>query len=51
MTQVAEEADALKHHPHWTNVYNRVDVVLWTHDADNITHLDIELAQRMNALQ
>lgn len=44
MTRVALLADKIDHHPEWFNVYNRVDVVLATHDADGITSLDITMA-------
>jgi len=51
MTQVALLAQAMDHHPDWSNVYNRVHIDLMTHDADNtITELDIKLAQQINAL-
>lgn len=49
MTAVAFEAEALNHHPNWSNVYNRVDVTLWTHDAGGLTELDFSLAAKMNA--
>lgn len=44
MTQVALRAEKLDHHPEWTNVYDRVDVTLTTHDARGLTRLDVELA-------
>ena len=47
MTQVALQAAKMDHHPEWQNVYNRVEVVLTTHDAKGITALDIELANYM----
>jgi 4a-hydroxytetrahydrobiopterin dehydratase len=50
MTAVAREAEALGHHPEWSNVYNRVVVDLSTHDAQGITALDFELASRMDRL-
>ena len=50
MTSVALVAEKLDHHPDWTNVYNRVDVTLWTHDAGGITHRDFDLAEAMNRL-
>jgi 4a-hydroxytetrahydrobiopterin dehydratase len=50
MTEVAREAEALDHHPEWSNVYNRVVVDLVTHDASGITALDFELASRMERL-
>jgi 4a-hydroxytetrahydrobiopterin dehydratase len=50
MAEVAREAEALGHHPEWSNVYNRVVVDLTTHDAQGITPLDFELASRMERL-
>lgn len=50
MASVAVAAEKLDHHPEWFNVYNRVDVVLTTHDADGLTELDVKLARRMDAL-
>ncbi|MDB5482223.1 MAG: pterin-4-alpha-carbinolamine dehydratase [Caulobacteraceae bacterium] len=47
MTRVAMMAEKLDHHPEWFNVYNRVEVVLATHDADGVTELDVTLAQAM----
>jgi len=49
MTRVAEAAETLDHHPDWRNVYNRVQVVLSTHDVDGITGLDFSLAEAMEA--
>ena len=50
MTGAAFEAERLQHHPEWSNVYNRVTVDLTTHDANGITTLDFDLAQRMQQL-
>ncbi len=47
MTRVAIRADQLDHHPEWFNVYNRVEVILTTHDADGVTELDATLAAFM----
>ena len=47
MARAAFEADHLNHHPEWSNVYNRIDVKLTTHDAGGLTEKDIDLAQRM----
>ena len=49
MTRVALRADKMDHHPEWSNVYNRVEVLLTTHDADGVTGLDLEMAQFMDA--
>ncbi len=47
MAAVAIEAEKLNHHPNWSNVYNRVDVTLWTHDSGGITSYDVALATAM----
>jgi 4a-hydroxytetrahydrobiopterin dehydratase len=44
MTTCALIIERLNHHPDWCNVYNRVTVDLFTHDAGGITHKDVELA-------
>jgi 4a-hydroxytetrahydrobiopterin dehydratase len=45
MVRVGFEAEALDHHPEWTNVYNRVSVRLSTHSAGGkVTAKDVELA-------
>ena len=50
MTRAALHAEKLNHHPEWTNVWNRVEVMLITHDCDGLSDLDIRLARRMDAL-
>jgi 4a-hydroxytetrahydrobiopterin dehydratase len=51
MTRVAFEAEAMDHHPDWTNVYNRVAVCLTTHDASGkVTAKDAELAHRIQLI-
>lgn len=51
MTRVAIEAEKLNHHPLWTNVWNKVEIWLSTHDAGNVvTDLDKTLAKRIDAL-
>jgi 4a-hydroxytetrahydrobiopterin dehydratase len=49
MSQMAIVAEKMNHHPEWFNVYNRVEVVLTTHDADGLSALDIALAKKMDA--
>lgn len=49
MTRVALAAEKMDHHPDWTNIWNRVDVRLSTHDAGGITALDFRLAVLMEA--
>lgn len=48
MSASAVVAEGMNHHPEWFNVYNKVDVTLSTHDADGVTQLDLDLAQKMN---
>ena len=48
MTRVALAAEKLDHHPEWFNVYNCVEVLLATHDADGVTALDVEMAKIMD---
>jgi len=50
MSSCALVAEAMNHHPDWSNVWNRVTVDLATHDAGGITQNDIELARRMNQI-
>lgn len=48
MTQVAMLAEKADHHPEWFNVYNRVNIVLTTHDAGGVTAKDIDLAKQID---
>ena len=50
MTSAALVAEAMGHHPEWSNVYNRLTIDLTTHDADGISAKDIELARKLNTL-
>ena len=48
MTRVALLAEKQDHHPEWSNVYNRVNVTLATHDAGGVTDKDVALAHFMD---
>jgi len=50
MTEVAAVASRLNHHPEWFNVYNRVDIVLTTHDVGGLSELDNTMAEEINNL-
>lgn len=51
MTRVALLAEKQNHHPYWTNVYNKVEVYLCTHDAgDVVTEKDHKLARTIDQL-
>ncbi len=45
MARVALAAEKVDHHPEWFNVYNRVDIVLSTHEAGGLTERDVALAR------
>ncbi len=49
MTQIALAAEKRDHHPEWSNVYNKVTITLTTHDANGLTHRDIDLARYADA--
>ena len=50
MTRVALEAEKADHHPEWSNVWNRVDILLSTHSAGGVTAMDMKLAARIEAI-
>jgi 4a-hydroxytetrahydrobiopterin dehydratase len=50
MTKVAAEAERMNHHPNWSNIYNRVEINLTTHDKGGVTNLDIKLAKAIDAI-
>jgi 4a-hydroxytetrahydrobiopterin dehydratase len=50
MNRVALQAERIDHHPEWHNVWNRVDIVLTTHDANGLSVRDIELARFIDGI-
>ena len=50
MARVALIAEKADHHPEWSNVYNKVEVTLSTHDAGGLTARDVKLAMEMDKL-
>ena len=50
MSRVALVAERINHHPEWLNVYNKVEVLLTTHDAGGVTDLDLTMAEAMDDL-
>ncbi len=51
ITRVAFEAEKMNHHPLWTNVYNKVEIWLNTHDkGDIVTELDHQLSKKIDSL-
>ena len=50
LTRVAMHAEKVDHHPEFTNVWNRVDFRLTTHDTGGVTERDLKLAEAINRL-
>lgn len=50
MSRAALAAEKLNHHPEWSNVYNKVEVVLITHSVGGLSQLDLRMAKRMDKL-
>jgi 4a-hydroxytetrahydrobiopterin dehydratase len=50
MTRIAIIAEKADHHPEWSNVYNRVDITLTTHDAGGLSQRDVDMAHAIDAL-
>ena len=50
MARVALMAEKMDHHPEWSNVWNRVEILLSTHDAGGLSARDVRLAQAIDAL-
>ncbi len=50
MCRVALAAEKADHHPEWSNVYNKVEIVLSTHDAGGLSDKDVALAKLIDSL-
>jgi 4a-hydroxytetrahydrobiopterin dehydratase len=50
MSQVAILAEKQNHHPNWSNVYNSVEIELYTHDVDGLSNRDFKLAKAIDQL-
>jgi 4a-hydroxytetrahydrobiopterin dehydratase len=50
MAKVALLAERADHHPEWSNVYNKVEIALTTHDAGGLSARDVKLAREIDAL-
>ncbi|MGI9531667.1 4a-hydroxytetrahydrobiopterin dehydratase [Lutimonas sp.] len=50
MSAVALMAERMNHHPDWSNVYNKVNIQLSTHDVDGLSNNDFNLAQEIDSI-
>ena len=50
MARVALAAEKADHHPEWSNVWNRVEITLTTHDADGLSARDVALAEAIDKM-
>ncbi|MGZ8346457.1 MAG: 4a-hydroxytetrahydrobiopterin dehydratase [Allosphingosinicella sp.] len=50
MTRVALEAEKADHHPEWSNVWNKVEILLTTHSDGGLTAKDVALARRIDEI-
>jgi len=51
MSHIAQHAEEIDHHPEWSNIYNRVDILLTTHDAKGISQRDIDMARKIEEIE
>ena len=50
MTRIAFEAEAQQHHPDWSNVYNQLEIKLYTQDAGGVTEKDFKMAKAIEGI-
>tara|TARA_B100001250_G_scaffold379003_1_gene369311 strand:- start:712 stop:975 length:264 start_codon:yes stop_codon:yes gene_type:complete len=50
MQKIAIEAEKMNHHPSWSNTYNKLEIILTTHDTGGISELDFKLAKKIDSI-
>lgn len=50
VVRIGIEAEKMNHHPEWSNVYNKINITLTTHDEGGVTEKDIRLAEIINKI-
>lgn len=50
MKDIAIISEEINHHPTWTNTYNKLDIILQTHDTGGLSELDYLLARKIDQL-
>ena len=50
INNIGQMAEQLNHHPKITNIYNQVEIELWTHETSSITDLDYQLAEAIDSI-
>ena len=50
MTEIANLAEEMNHHPDWCNSFRSLTIRLTTHDVGGLSRLDLEMASRVERL-
>lgn len=50
INQVASKCNEMNHHPKWINIYDTIEIELYTHDENGLTMKDFELSNYMDKI-